>query len=186
MKTYISILRGINVSGKNIIKMEALKEMYTDLGFRKVTTYIQSGNVIFQSSQPDAMLVSDLITSGIVSRFALKVPVLVLHYNEFQAVLSNNPFLETSGVDISKLHITFLSGIPGLTNVEALKNTSCLPDEFVLSERAVYLMCPDGYGNTKLTNSYFENKLKVTATTRNVRTSNELLRIAGLTDTDEG
>ena len=109
MINYISILRGINVSGKNMIKMAALKELYEVLGLLNVTTYIQSGNVVFQSDSADAGAIGALITAGILKRFELQVPVLIREYTELKTILSLNPFLNIEGEDISKLHITRVS-----------------------------------------------------------------------------
>ena len=180
MTTYISILRGINVGGKNLIKMDALKVMYLELGFLNVTTYIQSGNVVFQSERTDAEAVGQLITEMISKRFALQVPVLIREYGELRTILSVNPFLKTDGEDILKLHITFLSELPEKLKVQSIAVGTYMPDAYVLDGKTVYLSCPDGYGNTKLTNSFFENKFKVKATTRNLRTLYELERIGEL------
>jgi len=182
MKTYISILRGINVSGKNLIKMDALKAMYSGLGFLNITTYIQSGNVVFQSEHTDAAVIGQLISDGILNRFELNVPVLIRENAELKAILSDNPFLNGGGEDISKLHITFLSELPEESRVQSIINGSYNPDEFLINGKTVYLSCPNGYGNTKLSNGFFESKLKVTATTRNLRTIFELERIAGLAE----
>ena len=180
MKTYISILRGINVSGKNMIKMEALKTMYIGMGFHNVSTYIQSGNVVFQSEQTNTVALGQLISDEILKRFELQVPVLIREYRELKDILSVNPFLKANGEDISKLHITFLSELPDEPKVKSIGDGSYLPDSYVIQGKTVYLSCPNGYGNTKLSNSFFENKLKVRATTRNLRTLNELVRIGEL------
>ena len=177
MNTYISILRGINVSGKNMIKMDALKTMYIGMGFHNVSTYIQSGNVVFQTDQTDADALGQLISNEILKRFELQVPVLIRECGELKTILSLNPFLNVDGDDISRLHITFLSDLPDESRLKTILGLSYVPDEFSVSGKTVYLRCPAGYGNTKLSNSFFENKLKVRATTRNLRTLNELVRI---------
>jgi len=183
MKTYISILRGINVSGKNIIKMTALKELYEALGNQNVTTYIQSGNVVFQSAQADADAVAKLIADGILTRFELLVPVLIREFTELKTILSANPFSNGRGEDISKLHITFLAELPEEIRIQSIANGNYRPDEFSVFGQTIYLSCPNGYGNTKLSNSFFENKLKVKATTRNLKTCSELFRIGELLQT---
>ena len=180
MITYISILRGINVSGKNIIKMDALKSMFIGLGFQNVSTYIQSGNVVFQWDLMDSGALEKLISGEILKRFELQVPVLIREYKEFKTIMSHNPFLNVDGDDISKLHITFLSDLPEENLLKTITGLSYPPDEFSVIGKTVYLCCPNGYGNTKLSNSFFENKFKVKATTRNLRTLNELVRIGEL------
>ncbi len=94
-----------------------------------------------------------------------------------QSVVDTNPFVKMKGIDLDKLHVTFLSEVPTNENLEKIKTYQYKPDEFIINGREVYLSCPNGYGNTKLSNTFFENKLKVIATTRNWRTVNELLRM---------
>ncbi len=180
MNTYISILRGINVSGKNLIKMNSLKEMYEDMGFQNVKTYIQSGNVVFQGRETNLMELEELITEGILKRFALNVPVLVQEYSELKSILSLNPFLNDPKEDISKLYTIFLSKSPEKHFAERIDSELYLPDRFYIMERTIYLFCPNGYGNTKLNNNFFENKLGVKATTRNWRTLMELVKMSDM------
>jgi uncharacterized protein (DUF1697 family) len=178
MQTYIAILRGINVSGKNMIKMPELQTLFEGLGFNKVKTYIQSGNVIFKAAAKNSSEIEKLIEEKIFEKFSLKVPVLVKTKDEVEEVLQNNPFVKATNVDVSKLHVTFLSKEPEQANVDKISKDQYLPDEFILKGSTVYLHCPNGYGNTKLNNNFFESKLKVTATTRNWKTVNELVNIA--------
>lgn len=177
MKTYISILRGINVSGSNLLKMDLLREMCKDLGFRNVNTYIQSGNVVFQYDESPMEELEQLISTEILKRSGMNVPVLVREYSELKSISEQNPFLQENKADISALYITFLSSYPADRLLQRLKNSSYLPEEFVISGRTVYLYCPNGYGKARLSNSFFENKLKVKATTRNMNTLSELIKI---------
>jgi len=179
MKTYISILRGINVSGHKMIKMDALKQLYADLGFKNISTYIQSGNVIFQASKSQTKDLEKKIADRIAKQFGFDVPVFVIEAEEVKKIADKNPFLKKK-VDVSKLHVTFLSGEPSEENISKISGAPYSPDEFAIKGKTIYLFCPNGYGNTKLNNTFFENKLKVTATTRNWKTTNELIRIAEL------
>jgi uncharacterized protein (DUF1697 family) len=178
MKTYISILRGINVSGKNMIKMAELKKCFENAGFKNINTYIQSGNIVFRDKEQDEKDMIHKIEGLINNHFSLSVPVIVRNTVEWSEVVAHNPFQGNDEIDIAKLHVTFLSDEPGPDRIELIKDLKFDPDLFVISGRTVYLYCPDGYGNTKINNTYFENKLKVTATTRNWRTVNELMRLA--------
>ena len=177
MKTYISILRGINVGGNNLINMSSLCEMYEELGFQHVKTYIQSGNVVFQWHETKIEELELQISNQILKRFNCKVPVLLREYSELKNITSMNPFLKEIHGDITSLHITFLSRSPGDLFLQILKNNSYLPDEYFVNDRTIYLMCPNGYGKTRLTNNFFENKSGERATTRNLRTIMELVRI---------
>lgn len=178
MNTYILILRGINVSGKNLIKMNLLKELYESLGFSPAITYIQSGNVVFRANRMPAEELEKIITAAIAARFSVTIPVIILEPAELKAIVAQNPFTTKRNEDIEKQHITFLSQNPRLESVNSLNSNTYLPDEFFVTEKAVYLFCPNGYGKTKLTNTFFESKLKVAATTRNMKTTMELLRIS--------
>lgn len=178
MKTYIAILRGINVSGHKKMKMEMLREMLAELKFKNVRTYIQSGNIVFQAKESAREKLEKIIGKKIVDNFGFEVPVIVKELMEVKSVLENNPFVNKRKEDISKLHVTFLSGKPSKQGLEKIKEGNYEPDEFVVFENDIYLFCPHGYGNTKLNNNFFENKLKVVATTRNWKTVNKLAAMA--------
>jgi uncharacterized protein (DUF1697 family) len=178
MPTYIAILRGINVSGHNKMPMKELKTVLEGLSFENITTYIQSGNVIFTSPEKNEGKLITKIQAVIAEKFGFKVPVVIRTDKEFAAALNNNPFLKEKDIDAEKLHITFLADKPAKENIEKANTYNYEPDRFIISGREVYVYCPNGYGNTKINNTFFENKLKVTATTRNLKTVKELVRMA--------
>lgn len=178
MTTYISILRGINVSGHRMIKMDALKKMCADLNFTNIRTYIQSGNIIFQSKMTDTEKISKTIKTNIEKVFRFDVPVITLTQKELENVINSNPFSNDKSKDPAFFHITFLSDKPAKQNTEQLKPTDLKNDKYEIIDKAIYLYCPDSYSNSKLTNSFLEAKLKVAATTRNWKTTNELFKIA--------
>ena len=178
MTTYISILRGINVSGQKIIKMDALQKMYENLGFQSVKTYIQSGNVIFKSKDSKIDGVVQTISRQIKKDFGFDVPVIVLTIDKLKKIIKNSPFSKDLRKDASFLHVTFLSSKPKSFEREVIETKRSNKEEISFSDDAVYLYCPDGYGISKLSNSFLETKLKVGATTRNWKTTNELLKIA--------
>ncbi|NOQ28188.1 MAG: DUF1697 domain-containing protein [Bacteroidales bacterium] len=178
MKTYISILRGINVGGHKTIKMDALKKMYNDLHFENVQTYIQSGNVVFQSSNSNSKELEVIISTQIKKHFDFDVPVIVLDKKELKEIIENNPYLKDQTKDLSLQCITFLSSNPKQFNIEAIKLKQTQGEEFTITEKAVYMYCPNGFARTKLTITFFEKQLNVIATTRNLKTSNKLLSIA--------
>lgn len=178
MTTYISILRGINVSGQKIIKMDALKRMYEKLNFENVQTYVQSGNVIFSVKETDTKVIEKIILSQIEKEFGFDVPVIVLSAKTLETIIENNPFTKDNSKEPQFLHVTFLADNPAEFNKEKIVEKKQAGEEIAFTQNAVYLYCPNGYGNTKLNNNFLENKLKVKATTRNWKTTNELLRLA--------
>lgn len=170
MTTYISLLRGINVSGQKIIKMEALRAEYEALGFADVKTYIQSGNVIFQAENENCLDLAQKIAKMILQKWEFEVPVMVKTVKEWQTVLQENPFILERNEDKNKLHVTFLAEVPDAEKWAKIEGGLYGADAYILAGKTVYLFCPNGYGNTKLTNTFFESKLKCLATTRNWNT----------------
>jgi len=179
METYISILRGINVSGQKKILMTDLKALYEDLGLENVTTYIQSGNVIFTTKKPlPHKELTRKIEEAIFKKYDFNVPVIIRTGNEMEKVLAANPLLKQKNIDPEKLHVTFLEEQPSAERARLTKDLDYSPDKFVILKKEVYLYCPNGYGVSKLSNAFFENKLKVKATTRNWKTVNTLVSLA--------
>jgi uncharacterized protein (DUF1697 family) len=178
METYISILRGINLGGHNTIKMEALKSLLSKCGFKNVQTYIQSGNVVYQFESIAAKQLDILIQDKIREQFMLEVPVITMTVDELKTVANCNPFSKDKEKDVSFFHITYLSDEPQADHLNKTMDLKYPPDEFVIIGKAVYLYCPNGYGKTKLSNKFLESKLKVAGTTRNWKTTNELILIA--------
>ncbi len=178
MQKYISILRGINVGGHKMIKMDALRKMCETLDFSDVETYIQSGNIIFTCKKTNFADLENKIAENIVKTFGFDVPVMVKEVEDVAIILQNNPFVKEANEDEKALHVTFLSEIPDTEAVEKIKNATYDGDKFVIVEKTVYLYCVNSYHKTKLSNNFFEKKLNVTATTRNWKTVNELVKIA--------
>jgi uncharacterized protein (DUF1697 family) len=181
MQTYICLLRGINVGGHKKIKMDALRSMFEDLGFEQVKTYIQSGNVIFRAQPTDSFLMATEIQAKIKEVFTFDVPVMVITQAEAEAVFANNPFVNIHNRDINNMHVTFLSDQPEPANLARLTGDFG-EDEFAVGEKAIYIHLPERYKDTKLSNSFFESKLKLSATTRNWKTVTALVGLARATD----
>ena len=183
METYISILRGINVSGQKKILMTDLKALYETLGFENVSTYIQSGNVIFTTRK--LLLNKDLtkkIEEAIFKKYDFDVPVIIRTGDEMEKVLAANPLLKEKNINVEKFHATFLEEEPSPEKIKLTRDLDYSPDKFRILGKEVYLYCPNGYGSTKLSNIFFESKLKVKATTRNWKTVNQLVVLAKTTD----
>jgi len=183
MNKRIAILRGINVGGNRKIVMVDLKKLFNDLGYEGVQTYIQSGNVIFdpKSTGPDSEI-ADLIERSISKQYGFNVPVIVLKADQLKDAISSNPFYNQSISDIGRLHLTFLKELPEKDNVTEIKNYNLHPDNYHIEKRNVFVYCSGKYSDSRLTNKFFENKLKVTATTRNWKT---VLKLYDLSDSDK-
>lgn len=175
---YICMLRGINVSGTKKIKMDALREMFAESGFEHVQTYIQSGNVIFDDEDDNVESIEKKISNAILDKFGFDVPAIVLRKEEFRKAAENNPFAKNDAKSPGCVYLTFLSTIPEKEKIDSINTRKYEPDEFVIKNKVVYLFCPKNYGQSKLSNTFFENKLKVRATTRNLKTVNELINLA--------
>jgi uncharacterized protein (DUF1697 family) len=172
------MLRGVNVSGQNKIKMPELADLYKDLGFTSVQTYIQSGNVIFQAGDQDPVNeISEKIEIAILRKFKYHVPVIIRTKEEMKAVIDANPIIKSDSPSTGKFYITFLKDAPLSSDIEKISHFDYLPDKFVIIGREVYLDCAGGYGTSKLSNTFFENKLKMKATTRNWNTVNKLYEL---------
>lgn len=169
--TYIAILRGINVGGHRAIKMEQLRVIFTALHCTNIQTYIQSGNVVFKHETTDVKHLENSISSAILNAFGFEVPVLILSLTDWNNAVKNNPYVSDVAVDPIHLHVTFLAKEPEASWLVILSSkTENGADKFTIIDKTIYVYCPNGYGNTKLNNTFFEKQLNVSATTRNLKT----------------
>lgn len=166
--TYLAILRGINVSGQKKIKMQDLRSLFESLGMQNVRTYIQSGNVIFESNIEDKKELKAEIETRIEKQYKFHVPVELRTRLEWKEIVDGCPFapidVKTQG---TKVLITFLSDEPTAGRLIEIKTYVHPPEQLIVKGREIYLNCPNGYGKTKLSNTFLERKLGVVATTRN-------------------
>lgn len=176
MARFIVMLRGVNVGG-NVLKMDRLRELCGELGFKNTQTYVQSGNIVFESTQPASALCS-LIEKRLAGETRLPVTVIVRTPAELLNIISGNPFLKEKGIDLSKLHVTFLAKPAGGVALKTLAAINAGSDRFRVIGKEVYLHCPNGYGETKLSNNALQKVLGVNATTRNWNTVNKLSEMA--------
>ena len=183
MNQYIALLRGINVSGQKKIKMADLKMLFENLGYQDITTYIQSGNVIFRTDSSSITELKKNIENAIHNQYNFEVAVLVTNGQSLSNILEANPFkgdILTGKVDQKKMYFTLLHEKPDDHKVQEMMSQDYSPEQFVIRNKTIYFFAVDGYGRTKLNNNFFENKLKVTATTRNYNTINTLLKLSDL------
>lgn len=176
MGKYIALLRGVNV-GRNMLKMDRLRALAAELGFKNVATYVQTGNMVFDADDSAAKCSSSL-ERKLAGETRLPVTVLVRTATELEAIIARNPFLKDKTIDRTKLHVTFLAGAATKAGLAKLKAIARDADDFRLGWQEVYVHCPNGYGKTKLSNKTFEKALATKATTRNWNTVNRLLEMA--------
>lgn len=162
MSTYIILLRGINVGGKNKLPMKDFKAALGEHGFENVRSTIQSGNVLLDS---DKRLQADTIADLVQTRFGFRPDVLLLSVADFSTALANCPFSEFEGKTV---HFYFCADKPSLD--EALLNKLKVESEsYSLKEKVFYLHAPDGIGRSKLV-ANIERVLNCQATGRNLNT----------------
>ncbi len=182
MKTYVALLRAINIGARNKIPMGDLNALLADLGHEDVATYVQSGNVVFRSRTDTESRVAAEIEKGITREFGHDVAVLLRTPAELAKIAKRNPFLRGE-TDHKKLHVMFLDKRPAAKAVAGLDPDRSPPDAFKVSGRDIYLHFPTrGSGRSKLTIGYFEDRLGVRGTARNWRTVTTLLDLSRQAD----
>ena len=175
MTSFVALLRAVNVGGNNKIAMPVLREMFEASGYTNVTTFIQSGNVVFDGAgTKGAALVRDIETS-ITRTFGLRIDVVVRSARELADAIKANPFADRVH-DPATLHIAFLNDAPDRARLETLDRARFEPDEFAIGRREVYLHCPNGVGRSKLPTA-LASKL-APATMRNWNTVTKLAELA--------
>lgn len=173
MPRYVAFLRGINVSGQKLVKMEALKKYFEIPGIKNVVTYIQSGNVVFDASLSSGKL-SDKIEKLLSTQLGYQVPVVLRTIAEMESVIDRNPFPISELPDGAKLYVYFLSGIPESSLIDSLNSYLGAGETFKVVGQELFFVS-QAYGNTKLTISVIERKLGVIATARNWATVNKVI-----------
>jgi uncharacterized protein (DUF1697 family) len=166
MTRYAALLRGVNVGGKNILPMSDLAQFFAEAGCKNVTTFIQSGNVIFDGSAK----ASTAVCARIEAAFGFKTSIILRSLPEMEKIAKSNPFPETD-----QTHVVFLAAEPLTEQIAQLDPNRSAPDQFKVLGREIYLYMPNGMGRTKLTNAYFDSKLNTVSTVRNWRTLLKLL-----------
>jgi len=170
MTTYVSFLRAINVSGHNLIKMADLKMALQPLKLKDLRTYLQSGNLVFESHEQECEQLEKLISEVIQSRFGLDIKVKVIRKDHVMRSVSSNPFIRKEGIDTKYLYYIHLMGKADEEVFKEIQNDKQIEEQMFLSGEVIYLFYPNGYGRSKLNNNYFEKKLKVASTARNHNT----------------
>jgi uncharacterized protein (DUF1697 family) len=181
MTIYIALLRGINVGGKNMIKMTELKRILEAIGLGRVQTYIQSGNILFESNEEEDSL-RKRIENQIEAVFSLKIPVIIRTMDELKRIAANCPFSEKeiseaeSSNEGESLYVSLMLEEPLAERIERLKSFKSDTDEYQIVDRDIYLLFRKSIRNSKLANNL--QKLDVPATVRNWKTINKLVSLA--------
>ena len=176
MTTFVALLRGINVGGNMPVKMDALRTLVSGLGHTEVTTYIQSGNVVFKSRAGAAPTVAHEIEARLRTELGVDVTVVVRSAKELATTVRKNPFLPDA--DPATLYVIFLNDVPDRESVAGIDARPVAPDEFRILGREIFARYPNGYGRSKMTGPYFEKALGVRGTARNWTTVTKLLQLA--------
>lgn len=168
MPNYVAFLRAVNVGGRGKVKMADLASWLEEAGCRDVTTYLQSGNAVFGSGTRSAEMLASKLEAHLHKCCGMSIAVIVRDKKSLGRVVANNPFVPRN-VDPKELYCTFLADAPTDAAVRALAPKVARGEAFVCKDAEVYLQTPK-YGDTKLSNSYFERALGTRATTRNWNT----------------
>lgn len=176
MIRYVALIRGINVTGNNLIKMERLRAMFEACGFSNVRTYIQSGNVVFDSKKPAARCAAN-IEKSLAAELGKPIAVHVRTSAQLGAIIAANPFAKEKNIEPARLAVSFLSGPAAKDRLAALKAVESGRDRFVARGNEIYVHCPDGFGRSKLA-AALDRVLTTKSTSRNWNTVTTLFEMA--------
>lgn len=177
MTTHLALLRGINVSGHNLMKMEDLKITLEAIGFQNVLPYVQSGNVFVTTDEENPAAVGFKIKQEIFKAFGHEVPIVVIGKADLEACFKNNPFLKNEDLDLKKIYVAFVSSTLRNDSINDLKMSQVKPDDAAIDSNRIYIKYAVGAGKTRFDQKYIEKKLNVTATIRNWNTVTQLLKM---------
>jgi len=177
MPTYVALLRGVNLAGRNKVAMPALRTLVGGLGYDDVTTYIQSGNVIFTSAD-SAAKVRPALEKAIAEELGVDIVVVVRTRAQLKKVVDGNPYAKKLKDD-RLVHVCFLAEKPKADKVKALTSGDWGTDEVTVKGTEAYIHTPNGYGRANLNNTVVEKQLGVAGTARNWRTTLKLLELTG-------
>jgi uncharacterized protein (DUF1697 family) len=174
---YIAMLRGINVGPHKRIKMDRLRESFASLGFEQVQTYIQSGNVVFKGGKSSIDALCKKIENKLLADFGFPVTVILRTQGELATTIAKNPFLNERGIDLTKLHVTFLSESPQGSVMKKLEALIPLSDRSYCIGKEIYWYLPNGVSQSVLMKAPVDRILAVSTTTRNWKTTNAILQM---------
>jgi uncharacterized protein (DUF1697 family) len=185
MPVIVSLLRGVNVGGHHQIKMDALRSLYESLGLRGAQTFIQSGNVVFDTRARDLVRLAERIEDAIETSFGFRCDVVLRTTAELRAALARNPFSEREDIDPAKLLITFLAAEPDPEGCARVLAMNIDPEELHIDGREVYVYFANGLARPKLSWPLIGKSLKTPGTARNISTVRTLLAMAERQETSQ-
>ncbi len=178
MPKVIALLRGINVGGQKPVPMAALRACIKPVATGEPLTYVQSGNVVFETPTKAGPELRQEIERRIKRQFGFPVVVLLRTPRQLAELLERNPYLKSPNTDRQRLYVVFLADRLGAESVKRLEKFKNGEEHFEIAGDHIYLHYPLGYGRAKLNNNVFERVLSVQATTRNWKTVTELVTLA--------
>lgn len=178
MPAVIAMLRAVNLGGHNRVKMDALCSLCTALKLRDPQTYVQSGNVVFRTSEKNLARVAERIADGIERDFGFRTEVIVRSTAEMGDVVARNPFAKRRGIEPGRLLVLFFSGDPGRGARETILTVKAESEELHLDGRELYIYFPNGQGRSKVSTAAIERMLKTPGTGRNWNSVTKLLEMA--------
>jgi uncharacterized protein (DUF1697 family) len=178
MPIYVALLRGINIGPHKRMKMEKLRASCEGLGFERVRTFIQSGNVIFKAAKLSGDGISKKLSACILADFGFSVEVIARSKDEMGVIIEANPFVGQRGIDVKKLHVLFLSEVPAAAAVKKLESLTTTPDKVHAARKEIYCYCPNGVSGSSLWKHPLDRVVSVPATMRNWNTVNSLYQMA--------
>jgi uncharacterized protein (DUF1697 family) len=170
MTRYVAFLRGVNVSGQKILKMEYLREVFLSCGFKNVSTFIQSGNVIFDAAESDVIALTKIVEDHLLKTLNYKVHALLRTFQELTNMVKSDPFREFEAIENIKLYVTFLSVEPGKKLVLPMVSPKNDVEIFGLNMLDFYCISRQQNGSFGFPNLFIEKEFRVPATTRNWNT----------------
>lgn len=175
---YIALLRGINIGPHKRMKMEKLRASCEALGFKNVKTYIQSGNIVCQAGKLSSDAAAKKIGAQIEKDFGFSADVIARTVDEMSQIVTGNPLLKEPGVDVSKLHVVFLSDVPPAEAIKKLEAIVRAPDKGRHKGKEIYFYFPNGVSGSSIWKHNLDRVLGVSGTMRNWRTVNTLHEMA--------
>lgn len=178
MAVIISMLRGINVGGHNLIKMDALRALYKSLGLRDPQTYLQTGNVVFTTDKRDLVALAKRIEDAVERGFGFRPSVILRTTSELREVTARNPFAKRTGIEPNKLLVNFLASSPGAETRGKVLSLKIEPEELRMDGRELYIYFPNGMARPKMSWAVLERTLQIPGTGRNWNSVTKLLEMA--------